>query len=79
MLEILGRVATLIRRRPLFTGLSKVLQGCLVPPVGIEPTPDDYKSTARPSCYGGTGTASTHYRREITSDVHQVASVLARQ
>ena len=25
----------------------------LVPPVGIEPTPDDYKSTARPSCYGG--------------------------
>ncbi len=26
----------------------------LVPPNGIEPLPDDYKSTARPSCYGGT-------------------------
>ena len=25
----------------------------LVPPNGIEPLPDDYKSTARPSCYGG--------------------------
>ena len=25
----------------------------LVPPRGIEPRPDDYKSTARPSCYGG--------------------------
>lgn len=25
----------------------------MVPPVGIEPTPDDYKSSARPSCYGG--------------------------
>lgn len=25
----------------------------LVPPVGIEPTPDAYKATARPSCYGG--------------------------
>ena len=25
----------------------------LVPPLGIEPSPDDYKSTARPSCYGG--------------------------
>ena len=27
----------------------------LVPPNGIEPLPDDYKSTARPSCYGGPG------------------------
>ena len=26
----------------------------LVPLNGIEPLPDDYKSTARPSCYGGS-------------------------
>jgi hypothetical protein len=35
---------------------SEIMPNCLilmVPPVGIEPTPDDYKSTARPSCYGG--------------------------
>ena len=38
--------------------------GSLVPPVGIEPTPDDYKSTARPSCYGGQQT----YREGIIAD-----------
>ncbi len=44
---------TLRSRKRLRQGNAAVV----VPPVGIEPTPDDYKSTARPSCDGGTSSA----------------------
>jgi hypothetical protein len=46
--------------------LERLFCFALVPLRGIEPRPDDYKSTARPSCYRGAGWIKRAYYKPNT-------------